>query len=205
MGMQKYRNGFELTIHPEMVDVPLKWKKPSLIFVNSMSDLFCEDIPFSFIEQVFNTMNRASHHIFQVLTKRSQRLAELAPKLRWTSNIWMGVTVELSEYYGRIDDLITVPAEVRFISLEPMLGPMPNLPLEYIDWVIVGGESGPKARKMEKEWVYDVFAQCREVKIPFFFKQWGGKGPKKGGKELDGKIYHEYPPQINRLRQPNLI
>ncbi len=194
-----------MALHPELVDAPLRWKKPAIIFVNSMSDLFHEEIPEDFIARVFETMRRASWHIFQVLTKRSRRLLELSGRLPWAPNIWMGVTVELSKYYFRIDDLVRVPAAVRFVSLEPMLGPMPDLPLEGIDWVIVGGESGPKARPMRREWVLDVLAQCRRAGVPFFFKQWGGSGPDKGGKLLDGKVYHEYPPQVERIKGGRLI
>ncbi len=205
MGNPKYKNEFKVTLHPELVEVPLRWKKPAVIFVNSMSDLFHEEIPYEFIERVFDTMRRASWHIFQVLTKRSKRMAELARRLHWAPNIWMGVTVELSKYYDRIEHLVSTPAKVRFISFEPMLGPMQNIPLEGIDWVIVGGESGPKARKMEEWWVYDVLAQCKKAKVPFFFKQWGGPGPDKGGKLLLGQKYHEYPPQIEQLQRGKLI
>lgn len=201
MGNPKYKNEFKVTLHPDLINVPLQWKKPAVIFVNSMSDLFHEEIPESFIANVFNTMNRAYWHIFQVLTKRSERLKELASRIVWTPNIWMGVTVELEKYYYRIEHLSSTPAMVKFISLEPMLGPMPSLPLDDVDWVIVGGESGPKARKMNKYWVYDVMAQCRKAKVPFFFKQWGGNTKNKGGKLIGGKVYHEYPSEIKHLQR----
>ncbi len=200
LGVEKYRNGFKLTLHPEVLEYPLKkWRKPSIIFVVSMGDLFAEAVPEDFIAKVFDVMNRAHWHIFQLLTKRSWRLAKLAPRLRWTENIWVGVTVELKKYYFRIDQLRQVPAKVRFLSLEPLLGPMPNLPLEGIDWVVVGGESGPRARPMKKQWVLDIKRQCESAGVAFYFKQWGGDSPDRGGDLLDGKRYHQFPPQIRFL------
>jgi len=193
MGNPRYKNGFEITLHEDLLELPLKWKKPSMIFVNSMSDLFHEKVPLSFIQQVFNTMEKAYWHTFQILTKRASRLKELAPYLPWSFNIWMGVSVELNSYYDRIYNLINVPAAIRFISCEPLLGPLPNLPLKGIQWVIVGGESGPNARPLKEEWVLDIKEQCENMEIPFFFKQWGGVHKWKNGRELKGKIYNDYP------------
>ncbi len=207
MGIEKYRNGFKLTIHEEELEKPLHWKKPSVIFVNSMSDLFHEDLPLEFIKKVFSVMNKAHWHIFQVLTKRSERLRELAPHLQWSGNIWIGVTVETPKYFHRIDDLLTVTqASVRFLSLEPLLVPMKGLE-EYlktglIDWVIVGGESGFKARPMRKEWVLEIRDMCKRYNVPFFFKQWGGVNKKKNGRLLEGRTYDEMP--IKKQEQPVL-
>jgi protein gp37 len=193
MGQGNYSNGFKITIHPHLLEAPLSIKKPQYIFVNSMSDLFHEDVPLSFILQVFHTMQQTSLHRFQVLTKRTERLVELAPLLNWPDNVWMGVTVENSSYLERIDHLRNVPAKIRFLSLEPLLGPMHNLDLSSIHWVIVGGESGPGARPMNAEWVYDIQQQCQDVRVPFFFKQWGGYPKKKAGRLLSGKEYNEMP------------
>lgn len=193
MGQPNYRNGFKVTCHPETLGLPLKWKKPQMIFVNSMSDLFHNDVPAAFIDEIFFTMNEARWHCFQVLTKRAGRLAQLAGRLKWTANIWMGVTVENAQHTDRIDELRKVPAAVRFLSLEPLLGPLPNLDMADIDWVIVGGESGPGARPMEEEWVTDIRNQCLASKTPFFFKQWGGVQKKKAGRLLDRRTWDEMP------------
>lgn len=202
MGQKKYANGFKLTIHKDELDKPLRWKTPSIIFVNSMSDLFHEDLPLEFILQVFDVMNRANWHIFQVLTKRSKRLKDVASQLPWTDNIWIGVTVESPKYFYRISDLITVrQASVRFLSLEPLLGPMKGLDsylkTGLIDWIIVGGESGPGARPMKKEWVLEIRDMCANYNVPFFFKQWGGPNKKKNGRLLDGKTYDAMPLKKN--------
>jgi protein gp37 len=193
MGKKKYENGFELTLHPESLNDPYSWRKPQMIFVNSMSDLFHPDVPDKFIMDVFNTMNNTNHHIYQVLTKRSERLADLAPKLHWTKNIWMGVTVEESRYVNRIDDLEKVPSSIRFLSIEPLLGDMGKIDLNDIHWVIVGGESGPKSRLMEAEWVHNIKKQCLDQNVPFFFKQWGGIQKKKAGRILDNKTWDNMP------------
>jgi len=188
-----FEQGFDLRLWPDRLELPLTWKKPRMIFVNSMSDLFHEDIPVPFIRKVFGTMERASWHTFQVLTKRSDRLAELAPALKWTSNIWMGVSIESENYLRRAKDLRKVKAAVRFLSLEPLLGPLPMLNLSGIHWVIVGGESGPGARPMKAAWVMDIRKQCREQEVPFFFKQWGGVRKAETGRKLDGRTWDELP------------
>ena len=193
MGQANYVNGFELSTQPHMLQIPLSWKKPQTIFVNSMSDLFHEDVPLDYILQVFEVMNRAAWHRFQVLTKRAERLAELGAELPWTPNIWMGVSVENEKYRGRIDDLRSTEACVKFLSLEPLLGPLQNLDLSGIDWVIVGGESGPRARPIDSAWVTDLRDQCRRGKVPFFFKQWGGKNKKKAGRMLEGRTWDQMP------------
>lgn len=181
----------------ELLEVPLKWKKPQLIFVNSMSDLFHEDVPLEFIQKVFDTMDRAKQHHFQVLTKRSKRLVRLNSKLQWSENVWMGVSVENEDYTDRIDDLRKTGAHVKFLSLEPLIGPLPNLELEKIDWVIVGGESGPGARPIEESWVTDIKDQCEQISVPFFFKQWGGKRKKKDDRVLSGKTWDDLPLAYN--------
>jgi protein gp37 len=193
MGNPKYNKGFQVTIHPESLEDPYHWLKPRRVFVNSMSDLFHEDIPLSFIEKVFRVMNENPNHIFQVLTKRSDILKKYAKNLTWTKNIWMGVTVEDKQQLHRIDDLRYVNAAVRFISCEPLLSDLSSIDLATIGWVIVGGESGPNARPMEKSWVENIFHQCRNQNVPFFFKQWGGVNKKKTGRLLHGKIYSEMP------------
>ncbi len=193
MGQANYRNGFAVTCHPKMLGRPLEWRKPRLAFVNSMSDLFHDDVPTSFIERVFNVMREAKKHRFQVLTKRAQRLARLAERLPWPRNVWMGVTVESGEYVHRIDLLRSVPAAVRFLSLEPLLGPLPELSLDRIGWVIVGGESGPGARPMAEAWVLQVEQACDQADVPFFFKQWGGVNKKEAGRLLHGKTRDEMP------------
>jgi len=193
MGIEKYANGFELTLHDDELVEPYSWKKPRTVFVNSMSDLFHEMIPESFIMETFRVMNQNPMHTFQVLTKRAERLAGLSDKINWTKNIWMGVTVESSDYLKRIECLNYTEAFVKFLSLEPLLGPLHNLNLSKIDWVIVGGESGPKARPIYEEWVLEIKDQCQIAGVPFFFKQWGGKNKKKAGKLLQGEVYCEMP------------
>jgi protein gp37 len=193
MGQPNYANGFQLTLHEQVLERPLSWKKPKLIFVNSMSDLFHEKVPFSFIESVFDVMRRAHWHQFQILTKRSERLAKLSVKIEWPNNVWMGVSVENDLYKFRIDHLRETNARVKFLSLEPLLGPIPNMYLSNIDWVIVGGESGPKARSINEDWVLDIRDQCKNSKVPFFFKQWGGIHKKKTGRILDGRTWDELP------------
>jgi protein gp37 len=196
MGNPSYKNGFNVTLHDDALELPLKWKRPQTIFVNSMSDLFHEDIPIEFIMRVFNIMCRANWHCFQILTKRSGRMLELSPQLSWEPNIWMGVTVEDNDYKYRIEHLKNTGAKVKFLSLEPLLSPINNLNLKGIDWVIVGGESGPKARVIKKEWAIDIKNQCQSEKVPFFFKQWGGINKKKAGRELEGRIWNETPPLL---------
>jgi protein gp37 len=193
MGQRNYANGFELTIHERMLEVPLAWKTPQMVFVNSMSDLFHEDVPFAFIQRVFDVMRRASWHRFQVLTKRSRRLADLSPLIDWPDNVWMGVSVERADYTFRIDHLRQTDAKVRFLSLEPLLGPIDDVKLEGIHWVIVGGESGPGARPMREEWVTSIREQCLGAKVPFFFKQWGGFNKKQAGRDLNGRTWDELP------------
>jgi protein gp37 len=193
MGQKNYANGFDLTIQEQMLEVPLRWKKPRRIFVNSMSDLFHKDVPADYIHRVFEVMNKASWHQFQVLTKRSDRLLELSRELAFTPNIWQGVSVENQDHTFRIDDLRQTNAFIKFLSIEPLLGPIPDLDLHKIDWVIVGGESGPGARPMPDDWVTDIRNQCREAKVAFFFKQWGGVNKKKRGRILDGRTWDELP------------
>lgn len=193
MGAANYRNGFRLTLQPRMLNLPLTWAKPRLIFVNSMSDLFHDRVPLEYIQRVFDVMQRASWHTFQVLTKRSRRLADLSAKLDWPSNVWMGVSVENQDYISRIDDLRETGAAVRFLSLEPLLGPLPDLNLDGIHWVIVGGESGPGARAMEETWVTEIRDQCLSSNVPFFFKQWGGFNKKRAGRVLQGQTWDELP------------
>ncbi len=193
MGQPKYANGFRLTLHPSCLSQPFTWTAPRMIFVNSMSDLFHEDVPATFIRDVFDTMRRAYWHTFQVLTKRSDRLAQLSRELDWPGNVWMGVSVENQAFISRINHLRTTPARVKFLSLEPLLGPLPNLDLEGIDWVIVGGESGPGARPMAPEWVLDIRNQCLRSNVPFFFKQWGGVRRKEAGRELEGRTWSQMP------------
>jgi len=193
MGQPNYRNGFHVTVHPHVLGVPLRWSKPRTIFVNSMSDLFHEDVPTDFILKVFEVMSRARQHRFQVLTKRSQRLLELSSKLPWPENVWMGVTVENADCIFRMDQLRQTDAEIKFVSFEPLLGPIPDIDLEGIDWAIVGGESGPSARPMRAEWAVDVRDQCLDAEVPFFFKQWGGVNKKKTGRILDGRIWNDMP------------
>lgn len=193
MGQEKYQNGFEVTLHESLVKQPLSMKKPQIIFVCSMSDIFHKDVPDGFILKLFETMNKAPQHIFQVLTKRAHRLDSLSGKIKWTKNIWMGVTVESDLHIDRIAYLQRCGAKTKFISAEPLLSDLPSLPLEHIDWVIVGGESGPGARKMEYGWVKNIQKQCRQHDVPFFFKQWGGVNKKKAGRLLDGKTFDAMP------------
>ncbi|MBK8715815.1 MAG: phage Gp37/Gp68 family protein [Deltaproteobacteria bacterium] len=193
MGQPNYRNGFALTLQPQMLEMPLRWRKPQTIFVNSMSDLFHEDVPLDYIERVFDVMRRAHWHRFQVLTKRATRLAKVSSRLTWSPNIWMGVSVESEKYRGRIDALRATGAAVKFLSLEPLLGPLHGLDLRAIDWVIVGGESGPDARPMDPAWALDLRDQCRRAHVPFFFKQWGGTNKKLAGRVLDGRTWDEMP------------
>jgi protein gp37 len=194
MGNPNYANGFKLTLHEHMLDVPLRWRKPRSVFVNSMSDLFHKDVPEEYIQQVFDVMRRASWHTFQVLTKRSDRLAELAPRIEWPANVWMGVSVERADYAYRINDLRNTGAHVRFLSVEPLIGPLPDLDLTGIHWMIVGGESGPGARPVREEWVADLRDQCQAAAVAFFFKQWGGVNKKRTGRELEGRTWDERPP-----------
>lgn len=193
MGSERYRNGFKVTLHPDLLDVPRRWRQPRTVFVNSMSDLFHEDIPSEFIARVFTTMADCPQHTFQVLTKRAERLAELAPRLEWTPNIWMGVSVEDARVRARIDGLRAVPAATRFLSLEPLIGPLEGLNLHGIHWAIVGGESGPRARPMKREWVTSILRQCRAAGVAFFFKQWGGVRKDMTGRKLNGTYYDEMP------------
>ena len=193
MGQPNYVNGFVLTLHEDALEMPLHWKKPQRIFVNSMSDLFHEDVPFTFVLRAFEVMYRASWHQFQILTKRSDRLLETSPHLPWADNIWMGVSVESRKHTYRIDHLRQTGAKIKFLSLEPLLGPMGELCLDRIDWVIVGGESGPKARPMEPAWVINIRDQCIEAGVSFFFKQWGGVRKKKAGRQLEGRTWDEMP------------
>jgi protein gp37 len=191
MGNPNYANGFDLTLHEHALEIPFHWRKPRMIFVNSMSDLFHQDVPLEFIQRVFDAMRQVSWHTFQVLTKRSERLTELAQTIDWPANVWMGVSVENSDYTFRIAHLGQTGACVKFLSLEPLLGPLPHLSLERIDWVIVGGESGPGARPMEKKWVVDIKEQCQSAGVPFFFKQWGGVNKKRSGRTLQGRTWDQ--------------
>ncbi|HUR60637.1 MAG TPA: phage Gp37/Gp68 family protein [Opitutaceae bacterium] len=202
MGSPRYENGFAVTLHSDLVDAPRSWKASRLIFVNSMSDLFHPKVPFEFIRKVFATMEACSQHTFQILTKRSGRLAELAVRLPWPENVWMGVSVEDDRVLHRVDDLRQVPAAVRFLSCEPLIGPVAALNLEGIDWVIVGGESGPGARPIQIEWVRTIFRACRKNDAAFFFKQWGGVQKHRTGRELRGRTYDEMP--VAKLRQVGL-
>lgn len=193
MRQPNYVNGFEVTLHEHMLERPLSWHKPQLIFVNSMSDLFHEAVPLTFIQRIFDVMHRAHWHKFQILTKRADRLAELSSELYWAPNIWMGVSVENQKYQTRIDYLVQTGAQIKFLSLEPLLGPLPNLNLDQIDWVIVGGESGPGARPVNLKWVTDIRDQCISSQTPFFFKQWGGYNKKKTGRLLEGRTWDQLP------------
>lgn len=193
MGNPNYANGFDVTMHEDALQLPLKWKKPQTIFVNSMSDLFHDRVPEQFIFRVFDIMKLADWHCFQILTKRSQRLCDLSPRLPWVPNIWMGVSVEDQRHAYRIDHLRKTGAHIKFLSLEPLLGPITDLSLESIHWVIVGGESGPRSRPLRECWVVDIRDQCKAAKVPFFFKQWGGINKKKMGRQLEGRIWDEMP------------
>lgn len=193
MGQANYKNGFDLTLQPHMVEKPLRWRKPKTIFVNSMSDLFHKNVPLDYIQQVFEVMRKAHWHRFQVLTKRSERLAEVHDQLPWPQNVWMGVSVESEKYISRIHDLVSTGAKIKFLSLEPLLGPLDDLPLEGIDWVIVGGESGKSARPMNRDWARSIRDQCLAHQVPFFFKQWGGVQKHRTGRDLDGRTWDEMP------------
>ncbi len=193
MGAERYSNGFLPTVHEDLVDLPKKWRKPRTIFVNSMSDLFHDDIPDSFIMRVFATMRDCPQHTFQILTKRSKRLKLLGLSIDWPSNVWMGVSVESAEVMSRVTDLAAVPAKLRFLSCEPLIGPLDRIPLGGIHWVIVGGESGPGARTMQSMWVESIQLQCDNAEVPFFFKQWGGVRKHKTGRTLNGRIFDEMP------------
>jgi protein gp37 len=205
MGAPKYQNdgdprtsgpGFALTVHPSALALPYTWTTPRLVFVNSMSDLFHARVPLAFVRQVVDVMRDTPQHTYQVLTKRSRRLSRLADQLDWPPNVWMGVSVESADVLGRVDELRRVPAAVRFLSCEPLLGPLDGIDLDGIGWVIAGGESGPRARPMDPEWVADLRDQCLEAGVPFFFKQWGGRTPKAGGRLLDGQAYDEMPERL---------
>jgi protein gp37 len=207
MGVDRYKNGFEPTLHTDLIELPLRWRKPRVIFVNSMSDLFQDEVPEDFIRKVFSTMVACPQHTFQILTKRSSRLRSLAKSLPWTNNIWMGVSVEDARAVSRIEDLVAVPAGIRFLSCEPLIGPLDNLPLEGIHWVIVGGESGPGARPMRPDWVESIYHQCATRRIPFFFKQWGGVRKDRTGRKLHGRTYDGMPSMrpysaVSEHRQP---
>lgn len=205
MGSPRYSNGFEVTLHHDLVDAPKLWRTPKLIFVNSMSDLFHDSVPLAFIQKVFSTMNDCSRHTFQILTKRSARLAELSRQLTWGPNIWIGVSVEDARVTSRIDELRQVPAAVRFISFEPLIGRVGALNLTGIDWAIVGGESGPHARPMSELWVAEIFDACRQSDTAFFFKQWGGVRKDLTGRVLNGRTYDEMPvPKNHQTRQTAL-
>ncbi|MBL7714446.1 MAG: phage Gp37/Gp68 family protein [Bdellovibrionales bacterium] len=199
MGQERYRNGFKLTLHEDALDEPRHWKRPRYVFVNSMSDLFHKDVPLSFVQRVFKVMNECPQHQFQVLTKRADRLEELAHALTWTKNIWMGVSVENQDYTFRIDHLRKVPAAIRFLSVEPLLGPITRLNLRGIHWVIVGGESGPGARPIEADWVRTIRDKCRQQDVAFFFKQWGGIRKHTTGRVLDRREWNEMPRALDPL------
>lgn len=208
MGAEKYQNdgnpltsgpGFGITTHPASLNQPYGWKKPVTVFVNSMSDLFHAKVPLGFVRDVFDVMADTPHHTYQVLTKRSLRLRRMADKLTWPSNVWMGVSVEEPKVLNRIDDLREVPAAVRFLSCEPLIAALPGMNLDGIDWVIAGGESGHNHRPMNSAWVEDIRDQCEEADVPFFFKQWGGRTPKQGGRDLDGRHWDGMPaPKLRR-------
>ncbi len=197
MGIEKYRNGFTLTLHPDVLEEPLRCTKPQMIFVNSMSDLFHQDVPLDFILRIFDIMHHAHWHQFQILTKRAERMLELDPYIEWPENVWMGVSIENSNYIYRIDLLRRTHASIKFLSLEPLLGPLSNLDLKGINWVIVGGESGPHARPIQPEWVYEIRDQCIKAQVPFFFKQWGGMNKKRSGRLLDNRTWDELPREIS--------
>jgi protein gp37 len=198
MGQQKYQDGFEVRTHPDSLNDPFKWKKPKIVFVNSMSDLFHEEVPLSFIQEVFKVMNDNPQHVFQVLTKRADRLNAVHAELNWTKNIWMGVSVEDAKVISRIDLLRETNARVKFLSCEPLIAPLPNMNLKNIDWVIVGGESGQRPRPMDIEWVIDIQQQCVKKNVAFFFKQWGGKNKKRNGRLLNGRTYDAMPQIVDK-------
>ncbi|MFC0875305.1 DUF5131 family protein [Saccharicrinis sp. FJH2] len=193
MKVEKYSNGFNFTVHEEALKEPYGWKKPKMVFVNSMSDLFHEKMPFNFLKKVFNVMNENQIHTFQLLTKRANSLAIYSETLKWTNNIWMGVSIEDFTQLERLNLLKSTQAKIKFLSIEPLLTELPEIDLSGIDWVIVGGESGPNARPIKEEWVLKIKDNCRKYDVPFFFKQWGGKNKKKSGRLLNGKTYDEMP------------
>jgi protein gp37 len=202
MGVAKYQNdgdprtsgpGFGVAVHRDSLETPFSWRKPRVVFVNSMSDLFHARVPVAFVREVFEVMRATPQHTYQILTKRSRRLARVAPRLEWSSNIWMGVSVESADHYDRVRDLAGIPAAVRFLSCEPLLGPLHQLPLDGIDWVIAGGESGVNARPVDPQWIRDLRDDCVAARTPFFFKQWGGIRAKSGGRDLDGLTWDEMP------------
>jgi len=201
MGVRNYRDGFEVRVHEHMLTMPTGWAKPRMVFVNSMGDLFHEEVPVEFIRRVFDVMQRTPRHTYQLLTKRAERLAEIAPSLPWPANVWMGVTVEGNEYLRRVEHLTHVPAAVRFLSIEPLLGPLPDLSLDGVNWMIVGGESGRGARPMQKEWALAIRDCCLEKGVPFFFKQWGGTRKKQAGRTLENRTWSQMPPPI----VPNIL
>jgi protein gp37 len=195
MGIEKYKDAFKVRTHPDQLNVPYTWKTSKIVFVNSMSDLFHKDIPLDFIKKVFDVMNDNPNHVFQVLTKRAERLFEVHKELKWTHNIWMGVSIENEKVTDRIDFLSKTRARVKFLSCEPLIGPLLDLNLKKIDWVIVGGESGHKPRPMDVDWVLDIQDQCKKADVAFFFKQWGGRNKKASGRLLNGRTYDEMPEQ----------
>jgi protein gp37 len=201
MGQPNYANGFKLAIHEHVLEKPLEWKTPQVIFVNSMSDLFHEKVPVDFIQKTFDVMRRATWHQFQVLTKRAERLAELSLQINWPENVWMGVSVENQDYVSRIDCLRQTGARIKFLSLEPLLGPIHQLDLTGINWAIVGGESGPGARPVMQEWVTNIRDQCVSAHVPFFFKQWGGVQKKRAGRALEGRTWDEMPVNLSLGKQ----
>ena len=201
MGIEKYKDGFAVRMHPDALNIPYTWKTSKIVFVNSMSDLFHEKIPLEFIQRVFDVMNDNPQHVFQVLTKRAERLFKLHTELKWTHNIWMGVSVENDKVKTRIDFLRKTNAKVKFLSCEPLIGPLYNLNLGKIDWVIVGGESGYRPRPMKSDWVLDIQEQCRQADVAFFFKQWGGRNKKKNGRILNGKTYDEMPEVLELTKE----
>lgn len=201
MGTPQYANGFQLTPQPGMLELPLRWKKPRTIFVNSMSDLFHKELPIHYIQQVFDVMNRCPQHTFQVLTKRPEIALAHSPYLEWSPNIWMGTSVENALVIHRISSLTQIPAHIRFLSLEPLIGPLPKIPLNNLHWVIAGGESGPGSRPMNPDWVRQIRNQCLANGVAFFFKQWGGVQKSKTGRELDGRTWDEMPATHERWKK----
>ncbi|MBE0418324.1 MAG: phage Gp37/Gp68 family protein [Coriobacteriia bacterium] len=196
MGQPNYRDGFAVRTHERMLDLPSKWAKPRMVFVNSMGDLFHEEVPVEFIRRVFQVMESTPHHTYQLLTKRADRLAAVYPLVSWPQNVWMGVTVEDNQRLTRVEQLREVPSTVRFLSLEPLLGPLPDLRLDGIAWVIAGGESGPGARPMKPDWVVEIRDRCVDAGVPFFFKQWGGVRKKAGGRELENRVWSQMPSAV---------
>jgi protein gp37 len=200
MGVEKYKDAFEVRIHPDQLLLPYKWKTPKIVFVNSMSDLFHKEVPADFIKRVFSVMNDNPQHVFQILTKRAERLIALSAELVWTDNIWMGVSVEDTSVTHRVDRLRETSAHIKFLSCEPLLGPLPGLNLDGIHWLIVGGESGTRPRPMREDWVFDIQRQCEEQGVKFFFKQWGGRNKKAAGRLLNGRTYDDMPVILERTK-----